>query len=315
MKNITKILIGVVVILAALLIAQNLYYFSEGRVKGQISSDEASKKAMDYINNMLSQQGHPAASLVEIKSENGIYAIKIKVEDQDYTSYITKDGKVLFPQGIVIPENTEEPKTSEITKKDKTEAMLFVMSFCPYGNQAEDLMKPVIDLIKNKADISLHYVVYSNYNGGGAQYCIDKDSKYCSMHGIQEMNQDVRELCVQKYQKDKLWDFVLEINSKCTSANVDSCWAGVAKGVGVDTEKVKKCQKEEALLLAEAELQLNQKYGISGSPQLVINDAEYQGNRTAEAYKQGICSGFNNPPTECSQKLDETTEAASGGCE
>ena len=79
-------------------------------------------------------------------------------------------------------------------------------------------MMPVVELLKDKADIQLHYVIYENYQGGGSKYCLDKDNKYCSMHGIQELNQDVRELCVQKYQGDKLWNFVKEINAKCTSA-------------------------------------------------------------------------------------------------
>ena len=75
--------------------------------------------------------------------------------------------------------------------------------------------------------------IYSNYNGGGATYCLDKENKYCSMHGIQELNQGVRELCVQKYQPDKLWDFVMKINKACSASNADTCWEAVAKTAGV----------------------------------------------------------------------------------
>jgi len=160
-------------------------------------------------------------------------------------------------------------------------------------------------------------VIYSNYQGGGPNYCLDKDSKYCSMHGIQELNQDVRELCVEKYQKDKLWNFVEAINNACTAQNVDSCWQAVAQTTGIDVNKIKNCQKNEALTLLEQEVQLNTKYGISGSPQLVINDTEYSGSRDAESFKNAICSGFNSAPSECSGTLQNTgsTAPASGACQ
>jgi len=52
-------------------------------------------------------------------------------------------------------------------------------------------------------------------------------------------------------------------------------------------------------MLAE-EVALNKKYGISGSPQLIVNGVEYQGTRSSNSYKNQICAAFNNPPQECS---------------
>ncbi|MCX6777954.1 MAG: thioredoxin domain-containing protein, partial [Candidatus Micrarchaeota archaeon] len=151
--------------------------------------------------------------------------------------------------------------------------------------------------------------------GGGPQYCLDNESKYCSMHGIQEVHEDVRELCIYKYQKEKYWDFVLKVNTACTSANVDSCWEAVANSTGIDTAKVKTCQKDEAIALLQNEVELNTKYGVQGSPALVINGVDYSGSRTPEGYKQGVCSAFNSPPAECNQTLSgSTTSTASGGC-
>lgn len=310
-SRIRGVLIPIIIILVILVVAQILY---SGR---NISSKKAGEIAINYINSVLLKDQQLTATLVEVKSENGVYVIKIKVEEQDYTSYITKDGKVLFPQGVVISETTEEPKTSEIIKKDKTEAMLFVMSFCPYGNEAEELMMPVVNLLGDKADIQLHYVIYSNYQGGGSQYCLDKENKYCSMHGIQELNQNVRELCVQKYQKDKFWNFVKQINASCSASNVDACWEAVARTSGVDVNKIKTCQTSEAITLLENEVALGLEYGISGSPQLIINDAEFGGTRSAEGYKAAICSGFNTAPTECSTSLgtDSGATTPTGGCE
>jgi protein-disulfide isomerase len=189
------------------------------------------------------------------------------------------------------------------------------MSYCPYGNQAEQVMYPVYQLLKGKAEIEPHYVIYANYQGGGPNYCFDNESKYCSMHGVQEVHQDVRELCIYKYQKDKYWDFLMKVNDACSAQNVDSCWEAVANSSGIDTGKVKSCYNSEAISLLQNEVDLNKKYGVQGSPTLVINGVEYSGDRTPDAFKQGICSAFNNPPKECNTTLTSSGGATpTGGC-
>lgn len=316
-KKVVVPVLGVVILLA---VAGLLYYLDQNK-KNILSLDDAGVKIIDFINTKL-LQGQAVATLKTISEKSGIYEILFEVEGQEYTFFTSKDGKFLFTQGGPIPEEetaTQEPDNSQATdipKKDKSQALLFVMSYCPYGNQAEEIMMPVADLLGDKADIQVHYVIYSNYQGGGSTYCLDKDSKYCSMHGIQELNQGVRELCVQKYQKDKFWDFLKATNSGCTSNNVDSCWENIAKNIGIDTAKIKDCQKNEALALLEQEIQLGKKYGITGSPQLVINDQEYSGPRTAVGYKSAICAGFNSAPSECSQEVQgSTTTAPAGECQ
>lgn len=321
MKNITKYLLPAAIIIAALIIAQALSHFIPERVpEGALSSKEAGIKAINYLNQVL-LKGQGYALLTDV-SEARLYNIHFKVEgdeqDKEYDIYLSKDGKIAYLQGQGIPEaisSSEIWEQLESLKTDTPLARLFVMSFCPYGNQAEELMMPVANLLGDKADIELHYVIYSNYGGGSPDYCLDKEAKYCSMHGIQELNQGVRELCVQKYQKDKFWDFVKEINSNCNYQDVDSCWENIAKKVGLNTQQIKTCQKNEALDLLAKEVELSAKYGIKGSPQLIINGVEYSGTRTSDAYKAGICSAFNSAPTECSQTLSTEGGSASGGCE
>ena len=316
-KKFKEIIIPVIVVVIIVGAVGGWYYLSK-KSKNILKPQVAAEKTINFINQTY-LQGQATAVLGTVSEESGVYKIQFKIENQEYTAYTTKDGKLLFPSGAPMPDEVSGPtaeSVSDIPKKDISQALLFVMSFCPYGNQAEEIMDPVAELLKDKADIQIHYVIYSNYQGGSQQYCLDKDAKYCSMHGIQELNQDVRELCVQKYQKDKIWSFIEAINSGCNSQNVDSCWQGVAQSTGIDISKIKNCQKNEALTLLEQEVQLNQKYGISGSPQLVINDKEYAGTRSPEGYKVAICSGFNSAPSECSQTLQGTGSVpASGGCE
>lgn len=318
MKDIIKFLIPAAIVIAAIIIVQGLYSINREKIPGTLSQKDAAERAMNFINR-VALNGELIATLLEVVEESGLYKISIDIEGEEYDSYISKDGKLLFPQGTKISEEAletpETPTLQDLPKTDIPKVELFVMSFCPYGNQAEEIMMPVAELLGDKADIKLHYVIYSNYEGGGPDYCLDEEAKYCSLHGIQELNQDARELCVQKYQKDKLWDFVKEINSNCDSEDVDSCWEGIAKKVGVDVAKIKTCQKNEALDILAQEVELNEKYGISGSPQLVINEVEYEGSRSPEAYKQGICSAFNFQPEECSQILSSGDGSVSGECD
>ncbi len=288
-----------------------------------LSADEASGKAVAFINeNFL--QGETTASLLETTEDkdSGLYKIKIKIGEQEYDSYVSKNGKLLFPEVVdlnktseVAGETTQEEASQEVPKKEVSEAKLFTMAFCPFGNQAEDLMYPVQKLLGDKAKIEPHYVIYSDYQGGGSEWCLDEENKYCSMHGVQELNQGVRELCVFKYQKDKFWDFVEDVNKDCTAQDVDTCWEKVAKALGIDVSKIKTCQKDEALDLLANEVVLNEKYNVEGSPDLVINDVKYEGERSAEGYKQGICSGFENPPKECNETLEGADSSTSGSCE
>ncbi|MDD4409968.1 MAG: hypothetical protein PHW52_04955 [Candidatus Pacebacteria bacterium] len=56
----------------------------------------------------------------------------------------------------------------------------------------------------------------------------------------------------------------------------------------------------------------NTKYGVQGSPTLVINGAQSQpSGRDSNALLKTICSGFNNAPKECSDSL--SSEAPSPG--
>jgi glutaredoxin len=217
----------------------------------------------------------------------------------------------------------EIEKLTGVEKGDnKPQIDFYVMSYCPYGNMAEEAIEPVYKLLGDKADFNPHYVIYSNYNGGGAQYCIDPESKYCSMHGVQEMRQGLRELCVDKHIGIKeYFRFVLEMNKKCNYQNADSCWENVAKGLGLDVVKIKSCEANEWDSILSKELALNQALGVRGSPTVFVEGAEYGGDRSPAGYGESICAGFDTKPAECSSErisaLGGSTAppaAAAGGC-
>jgi len=289
------------------------------------SLENASAKALLLLNeNFLAPQG-VGARLMNASEEGGLYRIAFRIERggqvlQDAEAYISKDGSLLFPQAINLSQriSMQEPSPPSIPKSDRPEVMLFVMSFCPYGIAAEKAMFPVVEALGGSVSIEPHFVIYDNLCAGGrcdpADYCIAGGS-LCSLHGMNELLEDVRQLCIWKYERAKFWDYVMHVDNNCSIQTISTCWRDAANATGIDQGKISSCEASEAEALLRAEYALNQQHGVQGSPTLIINGVEYSGARTPQAFQQAICGAFNSPPAGCSATLSSTASPApSGSC-
>jgi len=271
------------------------------------------------------------------------------------------------------------------TKTSKPILQFFVMSFCPYGNQMEEILAPVVKLIGQKADIQPHYIFekisditsYCKQTSGdvtqcaayikagyfktqsecqktindATKTCLDEknylkigNNFYSSLHGRQEANQDVREICAYNMNDDKTnwWAFIENVNQNCTSQNADTCWEDQAKKANFDTSKITECFNTQASDLINKEIALTDKYKVQGSPTLIVNDVDFppesaytqdgKGSlkigdktftqdqfRTPDAIKSAVCASFKNAPKECKTVLTSSTgatntAASAGGC-
>lgn len=86
-------------------------------------------------------------------------------------------------------EKSKTPKSTtpstgsfSVTKSDKPELAFYVMSFCPYGNQVEEILKPVFDLMGQKAEIKPQYIF--DKIDSLATYCQSRagDVSQCSLY-------------------------------------------------------------------------------------------------------------------------------------
>ncbi len=210
---------------------------------------------------------------------------------------------IALSTGIFNAPNTEKPTVD-----------LYVMSFCPFGQQAEKGLIPVIELLGDKINAKLHFVIYPSsfyQNRNVSKYCI---GDYCSMHGINEVREDVRQMCIQEIYPEKFWDYVKKIDATCSLATIEDCWRGVADSLDINTTKIENCFNENATSYLAKEMQLNQDYGVTGSPTLFINGLLWDiGLRSPEAFKYAVCTGFENPPEECNETLDNSVSSG-GSC-
>jgi len=272
--------------------------------------------------------------------------------------WLEKDKQIPV-KGEVAGEKAESsPAVFDAPDEEKPLVEFFVMSFCPYGNQAEIGLKPVYQLLQDKVTWQPRYIVndkkascemecqYQVFDQNRCEELIEAEripdmetchkyfpydnedtclseeceglaeGEFTSLHGEQELNQNVREICVlEELGIEEYWQFVLEINEECSSENADNCWLGVANGLGLDQSRITGCFNNRLPDLLKEEMEVSSERGVSGSPTIFINGQLYQGGRAPEDYKKAICSGFTELPEECGSVLGEESEApVSGGC-
>lgn len=309
------------IVLAVLLVVS---VFSNGGSCAARNTSAATGKLLDFLKS--SAQGSEV-TIDSAEPSDGLIKVEFSIAGKKYKSYISNTGTLFFPVAYNLSAvkdasaNTQEP--TSYPKSDKPAFELYYMSFCPYGIQAVQGFAPVAELLGDKIDFKPHYVVYENYCGQVKctdkpdeikNYCLDKDGKLCSLHGVNEINEDVRQLCVFNEQKNRFWNYTLCVMSECSLSNVESCWKGCAGKSGVDAAKVEGCFKARGVELMTAEKRLNDENDVRGSPSVFLNGADYSGGRAPNDFKSAVCSAFKSAPSECSQTLSTSGEAASGNC-
>jgi len=117
MPKISNKLIIFIILFSGILIAVAFLYLNRTKLFQEtlLPPQKAAQKAVDYINQNILQEG-VTASLIDATEENGVYKINFKIENQEFVSYVTKDGKLLFPEAINLEKTVEsEPESQEET--------------------------------------------------------------------------------------------------------------------------------------------------------------------------------------------------------
>lgn len=188
-----KKILPVAIIIAGIVIAGAIYYVnnpnseeSEEVIGEIISPEDAAEKAINFINQNLLNEG-TTASLIEVSEEMGLYKIKFDIEGQEIESYLTRDGKLLFPEAINITEEVEEStkptsttigsfsvNDDEICREDNKPIIYFFGSqSCSYCRWEHPVMEAVAARFEghiafhNNMDSDADKDVFSKYSAGG----------------------------------------------------------------------------------------------------------------------------------------------------
>jgi len=287
------------------------------------SNDQLAQKAIDYINN--NQLAQSPASLVSVSEESGLVKIKIDIGGDQFDSYVTKDGKLLFPQVLKMEEDkstnsdttaTTEPTeeqiqqaAADIQKTDNPMLEAYVVSACPFGLQMQRMMVDAVNSVPQLAQY-----IKSRYMGSvsdGKIYSMhDSDSSGKPIANGPEAKENLRQICIREEQASKYWNYVA-----CYINAGDA--AGCEKSTEIDSAKLNACMSASSrgLAYAKEDFDLNTKYSVTGSPTLILGEKKvsefYFGGRSSEAIKKIVCAAFNSQPSFCSQTLNTASAASS----
>ncbi|MBU4369505.1 hypothetical protein KKG58_01945 [Patescibacteria group bacterium] len=313
-KAITSVLL---VILIASVLTNG---FGLKQVLFKVPSEELGNKTIEFINKNLLQPGTTASlGEADCKERSGLCKLTVSIGDNSFDSYISSDGELLFPEAIEMEKVQEtnnqaaagqqanqQASLESIPQQEIPQVRLFAMTFCPFGLQAQKALLPAFELLKDQADIKIHFVNYI-------------------MHDKQEIDENLKQYCIQEQQPEKLIPYLncfVEAgdSEKClTQVNVNksslnTCVSQTDKEYGVSADYEDKESWLSGLYpLFKIDDELNKQYGVGGSPTLVINDQVVSPNRTPEDYKQAICMGFKKMPEECFETLSSKIPAPGFG--
>jgi hypothetical protein len=194
---------------------------------------------------------------------------------------------------------------------------LFVMSRCPYGVGAGRAVMPVLEHLGDAITLRLHFVVevldaleYEMY--ARKHWCLAYGLDHvCSMHGPDEVEEDVRQACVQDlYPEDHAFmRYVL-----CRGEDPDGDWKPCAKGM--DTSKIEQCAGgARGLELISRDAELARKLDVHASPTWLFDNTRIEKVASdPRKIKDEICSRAEGlkackRPLKVTQKIEQT-----GGC-
>ena len=300
-------IIGIILLTIALVVLTVPGFTSDS---GTIPSDECGLITLAYVNNYLVAPG-TTASLVSVTESKGLYAVNIVYQSQQVTLYTNRECSMLFTNYIdmLVPRTTSTQATP--VKTDRPAVDLYVMSFCPYGTQAETVLYPVADLLGEKADITVRYI--TTVNG-------DTIESVNSMHGPAEVKENAFQLCVLRDNPDVFWEYLRIFNNQCypdwqDSDALDACRKNVTATLMIDHETTAACASgADVIALLRADETDSDRFSAYSSPTLLVNGVKYSGARTPEAYKQFICDSFATAPEECSITLSSASAGSGGNC-
>lgn len=309
-KGMIAAIVGIVVIVIVLLFVTTM-----GGSPGQgniIPAQKCAENTVTYANTNLVQPG-TAVSLVSVSETHGLYEVKVTYQSQTISLYTSRDCSLLFTSGAMIMDGAKAtPAPTKAPVKTARPAVdLYVMSFCPYGTQAETVMRPVYDLLGSKADFRIRYITTIS---GTTIDSVD------SLHGPSEAKEDAFQICLAKTNPTKYWEYLHLFNTQCypqwqNSAAFDTCRKNVTATLKIDHATVESCSSgADGIALLKPDAEDSATNGASASPSLLINGVEYRGARNPEAYKQAICNSFETAPEECKTTLAGSSAAASGSC-
>ena len=173
------------------------------------------------------------------------------------------------------PMNLEELLTSRIARMGKPTLELFVMSYCPFGVQAEEKIIPIVKEFGSKIDFKLQFIAQEK-KAPSAQDI----TPFTSLHGYPEVAENIRQLLIAREYPDLYLDYIL-----CRGKKLDKSWENCAEKLGIDVARIQSLfdAPEVSEQLFRENIKRAADLGVRASPTIFVDGHKFRANQLLRA--------------------------------
>ena len=172
------------------------------------------------------------------------------------------------------PMNLEELLTARIARVGKPTLELFVMSYCPYGVQAEEKLLPIVKEFGDKIDFKLQFIAREK-----KEFSAQDITPFTSLHGYPEVAENIRQLLIAQEYPDRYLDYIL-----CRGKKLDKSWETCAEKLGIDVARIQALfDSPEAEHLFRENITRAAELGINASPTILVDGHQFRANQLLRA--------------------------------
>jgi hypothetical protein len=172
------------------------------------------------------------------------------------------------------PMNLEELLASRIARVGKPTLELFVMSYCPFGVQAEEKIIPIVKEFGDQIDFKLQFIAQEK-----AEPSAHDITPFTSLHGYPEVAENIRQLLIAQEYPDQYLDYIF-----CRGKNLNKSWETCAEKLGIDVARIQALyDAPETEQLFRENIQRAAALGIKASPTILVDGHPFRANQLLRA--------------------------------
>ena len=172
------------------------------------------------------------------------------------------------------PMNLEELLASRIARIGKPTLELFVMSYCPFGVQAEEKIIPIVKEFGEQIDFKLQFIAQEK-----AEPSAHDITPFTSLHGYPEVAENIRQLLIAQEYPDRYLDYIL-----CRGKKLEKSWEDCAEKLGIDVARIQALSDApETEQLFRENIQRAAALGIKASPTILVDGHQFRANQLLRA--------------------------------
>ena len=172
------------------------------------------------------------------------------------------------------PMNLQELLASRIARMGKPTVELFVMSYCPYGVQAEEKLILIVKEFDDQIDFRLQFIAQEKQESSAQDI-----TPFTSLHGYPEVAENIRQLLIAKEYPDRYLDYIV-----CRGKKLNKSWETCAEKLGMDVERIQQLfDAPEAEELFRENIKRAAALGIRASPTILVDGHPFRANQLLRA--------------------------------